>query len=119
MARFRKVRRIFRRSGQIRRSGRSNGSVSPLKLALAAAVYGAVRNDLHNATAPLTNKIPVPYGDEIAYAAAGWYMSKKGGMFKAAGTAILLTEAALLGAQVRSGGFNLNTANTPQSVTFV
>jgi hypothetical protein len=104
MARFR---RKARRSGfrMKRRSHRSGGSVSPLKIVLPALAYGAGRQYLVNLAAPLTSMIPLgAYADEAVLGVGGYLLAKKGrGMLKNVGVAMLTIEAANLGSQLIGG----------------
>jgi len=103
MARFKRKSSSRRSFGFVRRTSRrhSNTSTSPLKLAAVAAIYGALRPTLHNATSGITGVLPLgQYSDEVAYGALGYYLSKHGsGMSKTAGQVILVTEAFAAGNQ--------------------
>lgn len=106
MARFRRKAKHSFRFGK-RRSHRSGGkSVSPLKIIIPAAIYGAGRQYLVNLAAPLTAMIPLgAYADEAVLGIGGYFLAKKGkGMLKNVGVAMLTIEAASLGSQIMGGG---------------
>jgi len=107
MARFR--RRASRRRGgffkRMLRGRRSGKGLSPEKIIIPAAIYGAGRQYLVNLAAPLTSKIPFGnYADEVLFGLAGYMAAKKGrGMIKQLGMAVLTVEAASLGHQIVGG----------------
>lgn len=80
-----------------RRSARhsSAAGISPQKLAIAAGIYGLVRNKVSGVIAPLVAKLPLgQYSDEAILGIAGWFAAKKGrGLVKQGGMAILTIEA--------------------------
>jgi hypothetical protein len=111
---FRKHRKAGRRSFFKSRSRHSSAGVSPIKLALGAAVYGLVRNKISALAAPLTSKLPLGnYSDEVVLGIAGWIAAKKGsGLIKQAGTAALTIEAYRVGELASAGIFPTgNSAN--------
>lgn len=102
--RFRKFR--ARASSSARRFGRRRlSSFSPWKIALGAALYGAVRETANNALAPLTSKIPLgQYADEAVLFGAGYLAHKKGsGLIKDLGMAAMIVEAASVGHNAAGG----------------
>lgn len=105
MARFRRRSRSVRRFGMKahRRSGKSG--VSPIKVILPAALYGAGRQYLVNLAQPLTSKIPLgAYADEAVLGVAGYFLAKKGkGFLKNVGISMLTIEAASLGSGLVGG----------------
>jgi len=92
--------RIGRRS---RRSG--NKSISPMKIVLPAAIYGAGRQYLVNLAAPVTSMVPLgAYADEAVLGIGGYLLAKKTrGMLRNIGVAMLTIEAASLGSQLIKG----------------
>lgn len=71
-------------------------------IALAAGVYGAGRQYLNNAVAPLTSKIPLgQYADEALFGVGGYFLAKKGsGILKSLGLSMLIVESASVGHQL-------------------
>ncbi len=105
MARFKRRARArsFGRKAH-RRSGRSSG-ITPMKIIIPAAIYGAGRQYLVNLAAPLTSKIPLgQYADEAVLGVAGYMLAKKGkGFLKNVGISMLTIEAASLGSGLIGG----------------
>jgi len=79
-----------------RHSGRhsSAAGLSPEKLAIAAGIYGLVRNKISGLIAPLVAKLPLgQYSDEAILGVAGWLAAKKGrGLVKQGGMTMLTIE---------------------------
>lgn len=104
--RKRRSRRSYGKAFARRRSSRSRSSgMGNLFSQLAPAfLYGAVRNPLKSAAAPLTSKIPLGnYGDEAAFGLLGYFMAKKGsGFIHDTGKAILTVEVASVANQLVS-----------------
>jgi len=76
------------------------GSVVP------AAVYGAARPYVSNLVAPLTGALGAAggYADNLVLGGIGYFAAKKGkGMIKNIGHAMLLIEAAQIGAELTNG----------------
>jgi len=89
-----KQRRYFG-GGRISSRHSSAAGVSPQKLAIAAGIYGLVRNKISGLIAPLVAKLPLgQYSDEAILGIAGWFAAKKGrGLVKEGGMAVLTIEA--------------------------
>jgi hypothetical protein len=76
------------------------GSVLP------AAVYGAARPYVSNLVAPITGALGAAggYADNLVLGGIGYFAAKKGrGMIKSVGHAMLLIEAAQIGAELSGG----------------
>lgn len=76
------------------------GSVLP------AAVYGAARPHLSNLVQPITGALGAAggYADNIVLGGIGYLAAKKGkGFLKSAGHAMLMIEAAQIGAELSQG----------------
>lgn len=104
--------RGFRRG--VRRSRSSSSGLSPLKIVLPAAAYGAARQYLSNLIAPVTSMIPLGnYADEVVLGGLGWYAATKGkGIIKQVGTAMLIVEAASIGHQLIGSTGMASTTST-------
>jgi hypothetical protein len=95
---FRKGRRSHRRSG-------GNG-VSLMGTVLPAVAYGAARPYVSNLVSPVTNMLGAAggYADNLVLGGIGYFAAKKGrGFIKNAGHAMLMIEAAQIGAELSQG----------------
>jgi len=102
-----------------RRSGKSSENV--LNLALGAAIYGFGRPYLEKAIAPITDKIPLGgYADEVVLGTVGYFAAKgklgSNSMIKNIGKAMLVIEAARIGANV--GGNIISSTNSGSSTNW-
>jgi len=90
---------------RIRHSGKSAG-MSPMKVIISGAAYGAARPYIVSAAQPVIGMLPFgAYNDHIALGLAGYLLAKKSkGLMKTAGTAILYGEAFSIGSGVMGGG---------------
>jgi len=105
MARFR--RRVRSRSFRVgkRRSHKSSGT-SLMGSVIPAALYGAARPYVSNLVQPVTGALGAAggYADNIVLGGIGYFAAKKGrGMIKNIGHAMLLIEAAQIGAELGGG----------------
>jgi len=108
---FRKARRSstggFRRFA--RRASKSGSNANLMTTALAAAAYGAARPKVEEMIQPFTSKIPVVgnYADELVLGGIGYFAAKgkfgNNKIVKAAGTAMLILEAARVGNGLSQG----------------
>lgn len=99
------ARRFFKRRSA-KRYSHGTGGISPMKIAVSAAAYGAFRSKIHSFI-PDTG---IPYSDNIIAGAVGYYLSKKSGWMKNAGVAILAVEAASVGNAMLGNTGSTNTA---------
>lgn len=87
---------------------RSRGSISNSSLLMtvgSAMLYGAARNKLNSLTAQYLPAFAGQYTDEVVLGAAGWYLSKKGGIIGQIGKAALIIESASVGNQLAGNLF--------------
>ncbi len=108
MARRRRSSFKRRAVGFARKAKRYSGvGNSSALLQLDAMAYGALRPYVSNAIAPMTNKIPVPYGlsDEVGMGLVLWGITKyaKGGMLGKIAQKGLVIENARVGEALASG----------------
>ena len=103
MARFRRkmrARRIGAKSRRIHHSG-----LSPIKVIVSGAAYGALRPTIVSAISPISSMLPLAgYGNHVILGVGGWFLSKKGGLAKTIGTAMLFGEAFSLGSGMFGNG---------------
>jgi len=92
-----------------RRSGKTG--VSPMKIILPAALYGAGRQTLVNLAAPVTSMVPLgQFADEAVLGIAGYLLAKKGrGFLRNVGISMLTIEAASLGSGLIGSGAGIST----------
>ena len=121
---FKRARTSTRRIS--RRSNTSGSSSNPMSILLPAFAYGSVRAKAKELAQPITNFIPIQYGDEIAFGLLGWYMAKKQkGFLKNLGTAVLTVEAASMGNQIvapmiaTTSGMNFSNASGSGSPAYI
>lgn len=87
----------------------SSGGISPMKIGITAAAYGAFRPKIHS----MIPDTGIPYSDSLITGAIGYYLAGKKGWMKNAGVAILAVEAAAVGANMLGGmGTSAGTSNT-------
>lgn len=113
MAKFRRIaRRASRPMRRIsRRSGRSTGSLTPMNVLLAGAIYGAARPYVASMLPNMFNVGPVD-SDNVIIGAAGFYGMKKGnGLVKALGAVALGSEAGIIANRLTAGTIQ-TAANT-------
>jgi len=96
---FRRKARSFRSYGRKAYRASSTGGISPMKVGVSAAAYGAFRDKIHS----YIPNVGIPYSDSLITGAIGYYMAKKKGWMKNAGIAILAVEAAAVGNSLGSG----------------
>lgn len=109
------VRKFFKRKARSYLSGfkkayrrNSTGGISPIKVGVSAAAYGAFRDKIHSYI-PNTG---IPYSDSLITGAIGYYMAKKKGWMKNAGIAIMAVEASHIGNSLGSGMMGTSTTKT-------
>jgi hypothetical protein len=96
--------RIRTRYSSSKRRGRSKGSsLSPLKVILANAVYGAVRPYAANMLPDFFNFGPVSSDNVILGGVGALAMSQSNGWMKALGVAMVGQEAGIVGAKLSTG----------------
>jgi len=91
----RRVKTMARRRYKVtKKRGRSKGAgITPMKVALSSAAYGAFRDKLHS----FIPNVGIPYSDSVITGAIGYYLTKKGGMLKNVGFSMLAVESAAIG----------------------
>jgi len=109
--------KVFGKRARFSRKGKSGENI--MMLALASAAYGFGRPYLEKLIAPVTEKLPLGgYADEIVLGTAGYFMAKgkisSNPMVKNVGKAMLVIEAARLGANV-GGNLIAGTSSSSSS----
>lgn len=115
----RQVRNVARRKRRYSRRGAGNSSKKMLALGLGAGVYGAVRDVISNALAPVTSKIPLgTIGDELALAVLGYQVNKRTkGILADVGKAGFIVEMSRIGVAVTDGSAFSTTSSTSNNAT--
>lgn len=114
--------KIVKRGFQMRRKRkgyRQGKSLNPMKIAIGAAIYGAVRQKASNALAPITAKVPLgSIADEVVLGGLSYLGAKKlKGIAKDVCIAGMTIEAARIGEALISGAI-LSSSSTSSGNIF-